>query len=152
MRAAAPICRFTLNRRNRMTLSGIEALRASGFLKAGTPSAIASMPVSAVQPAANARSSKKNETDCSSSGTCSIAGAGKNGEPDLLVFADAAPGVFEFRRRRGMDGVEHFRPVEGDRRHPVLHLVKNFRRFGFRQCFHAHDAIPSFGRLADPAD
>ena len=48
--------------------SVIEAFFGSGFLKAGTPSAIASMPVSAVQPAAKARRIKKNESACNSAG------------------------------------------------------------------------------------
>lgn len=48
----------------------------SGFWNAGTPSLIASTPVNAVQPAANARSSRKNEIDWSPAISCGVSGRG----------------------------------------------------------------------------
>ena len=54
----------------------VRAFFDSGRLKAGTPSAIASMPVRAVQPAANERSTRKTVSASASGGMCATSGAG----------------------------------------------------------------------------
>ena len=78
-----------MNRIARMTAMPISVVAAffdSGGLKAGTPVAIASVPVSATAPDANARSSRKTDSRRPSSPVaCTTSGGGRWCSPSTMI-------------------------------------------------------------------
>ena len=84
-----------------MTISVVAAFLASGGLNAGTPLLIASVPVSATDPKANARRMRTAETAANPS-TGGVMGGGVKlaaGSP-LAIRRDAEPDEHERARRR----------------------------------------------------